>query len=77
MAKTSRVLIVHEDNEFMGFGAEIAAQIADKAFEWLDAPVKRYGLPDIPIMPFATSMENAVYPTPGSIAERARFVLDY
>jgi 2-oxoisovalerate dehydrogenase E1 component beta subunit len=77
VAKTSRVLIVHEDNEFMGFGAEIAAQIADKAFSWLDAPVKRYGLPDIPIMPFANSMEDAMYPTPGSIAERARSVLEF
>ncbi|HEY5650170.1 MAG TPA: thiamine pyrophosphate-dependent enzyme, partial [Acidimicrobiia bacterium] len=70
--KTSRVLIVHEDNEFMGFGAEIAAQIADKAFQWLDAPVKRYALPDMPIMPFSTSMEDAMYPTPESIAEHAR-----
>lgn len=77
VAKTSRVLIVHEDNEFMGFGAEIAAQIADKAFHWLDAPVKRYALPDIPIMPFATSMEDAMYPTPDSIAERARAVLEF
>ena len=72
IAKTSRVLIVHEDNEFMGFGAEVAAQVADKAFQWLDAPVKRYALPDIPIMPFAESMEDSMYPTPDSIAARAR-----
>jgi 2-oxoisovalerate dehydrogenase E1 component len=75
--KTSRVLIVHEDNEFMGFGAEIAAQIGDKAFQWLDAPVKRYALPDIPIMPFATSMEDAMYPTPESIAEHARALAEF
>ena len=43
--KTSRVLIVHEDNEFVGYGAELAAQVADKAFEWLDAPVRRYAPP--------------------------------
>ena len=69
--KTSRALIVHEDNEFGGFGGEVAAQIADKAFEWLDAPVRRYGLPDVPLMPYAGSLENALYPTPETIAERA------
>ncbi len=75
--KTSRALIVHEDNEFGGFGAEIAAQIADKTFEWLDAPVKRYGLPDVPIMPYAGSLENALYPTPQDIVERAQELAKY
>lgn len=75
--KTSRALIVHEDNEFVGYGAEIAAQIADKTFEWLDAPVKRYALPDVPIMPYAGSLENALYPTPESIAERAQELAKY
>ncbi|MFZ0013264.1 MAG: thiamine pyrophosphate-dependent enzyme [Acidimicrobiia bacterium] len=75
--KTSRALIVHEDNEFVGFGAEIAAQIADKTFEWLDAPVKRYGLPDVPLMPYAGSLENALYPTPESIVERAQELAKY
>jgi 2-oxoisovalerate dehydrogenase E1 component len=70
--KTSRVLIVHEDNEFVGYGAELAAQIADKAFAWLDAPVKRYALPDIPAMPFAQSLEDMVYPNPEGIVTRAR-----
>jgi 2-oxoisovalerate dehydrogenase E1 component beta subunit len=71
VAKTSRALIVHEDNEFCGYGAEIAAQIADKAFKWLDAPIKRYALPDIPAMPYAQSLENMVYPTAEGIADRA------
>ena len=75
--KTSRALIVHEDNEFGGFGAEVAAQIADKTFEWLDAPVKRYGLPDVPIMPYAGSLENALYPTPQAIVERAQELAKY
>ncbi len=75
--KTSRALIIHEDNEFVGYGAEIAAQIADKTFEWLDAPVKRYGLPDVPIMPYAGSLENALYPTPESIVERAQELAKY
>ncbi|MEA1903841.1 MAG: thiamine pyrophosphate-dependent enzyme [Actinomycetota bacterium] len=75
--KTSRALIVHEDNEFVGYGAEIAAQIADKTFEWLDAPVKRFGLPDVPIMPYAGSLENSLYPTPEAIVEKARELAAY
>ena len=70
--KTSRVLIVHEDNEFVGYGAELAAQIADKAFMWLDAPIKRYALGDVPAMPFAQSLEDMLYPNPAGIVERAR-----
>jgi len=75
--KTSRALVLHEDNEFLGYGAEIAAQIADKTFEWLDAPVKRYGLPDVPLMPYAGSLENKLYPTPESIVERAQELAKY
>ena len=75
--KTSRALIIHEDNEFVGYGAEIAAQIADKTFEWLDAPVKRYALPDVPLMPYAGSLENVLYPTPQSIVERAQELAKY
>ena len=75
--KTSRALIVHEDNEFVGYGAEIAAQIADKTFEWLDAPVRRYGLPDVPIMPYAGSLEHALYPTPEGIVEKAQELAKY
>jgi 2-oxoisovalerate dehydrogenase E1 component beta subunit len=70
--KTSRVLIVHEDNEFVGYGAELAAQIADKAFMWLDAPIKRYALGDVPAMPFAQSMEDMLYPNPEGIVSRAK-----
>lgn len=69
--KTSRILIVHEDNEFCGFGAEVAAQVADKAFELLDAPVRRYALPDVPIMPYSQALEDSLYPTPERIAEKA------
>jgi len=75
--KTSRVLIVHEDNEFMGYGAELAAQIADKTFEWLDAPVRRYALPDVPIMPFAGSLEGQLYPTPEGIVRHAQELAKY
>jgi 2-oxoisovalerate dehydrogenase E1 component len=75
--KTSRVLIVHEDNEFVGYGAELAAQIADKTFEWLDAPVRRYALPDVPIMPYAGSLEGELYPTPEGIVRHAQELAKY
>jgi 2-oxoisovalerate dehydrogenase E1 component beta subunit len=75
--KTSRALIVYEDNEFVGYGAELAAQIADKSFEWLDAPVRRYALPDVPIMPYAGSLENELYPTPEGIVRKAQELAKY
>ncbi len=75
--KTSRALIVYEDNEFLGYGAEIAAQIAEKSFEWLDAPVRRLALPDVPIMPYAGSLEKALYPTPQDIVDAAQELAKY
>jgi len=75
--KTSRVLIVHEDNEFVGFGAEIAAQIADKAFEWLDAPIRRYALEDVPVMPYAAELEGMLYPSPEGIVRHAQEITKY
>jgi len=69
--RTSKVLIVHEDNRFLGYGAEVAAQISEKAFEWLDAPVMRYTAPDIPSFPFAASLEKQVMPSVDGIIEHA------
>jgi 2-oxoisovalerate dehydrogenase E1 component len=75
--KTSRVLIVHEDNEFVGYGAELAAQVADKAFEWLDAPVRRYALGDLPAFPYATELEEMVYPNTEGIIRHAQELAKY
>jgi len=75
--KTSRVLIVHEDNEFVGYGAELAAQIADKAFEWLDAPIKRYASPDVPTFPFAAELEEQILPNTAGIVSRAKDLVQY
>jgi 2-oxoisovalerate dehydrogenase E1 component len=75
--KTSRVLIVHEDNEFGGYGAELAAQVADKAFEWLDAPVRRYATPDIPTFPYASVLEEMVYPNVEGIIRNAQELAKY
>ncbi len=70
--RTGKVLIVYEDNEFAGFGAEVAAQIGEKAFEWLDAPVRRYASPDVPTFPYADALEEQVMPSVEGIVERAR-----
>jgi 2-oxoisovalerate dehydrogenase E1 component len=75
--KTSRALIIYEDNEFVGYGAEIAAQIADKTFDYLDAPVRRYALSDVPIMPYAGSLENDLYPTAEGIVQHAQDLAKY
>ena len=58
---TGKVLVVHEDHVTGGVGAEIAALIADRAFERLDAPVRRIGALDVPI-PFAPPLEEYVLP---------------
>ena len=77
IAKTGRLLIVHEDNEFAGFGAEIAAQAASKAFELLDAPVGRYATPDVPAFPFATELEAMVMPNTEGIVRQAQELASY
>jgi len=68
VAKTNRVLIVHEDTRFAGFGAEIAAQIADKAFEYLDAPIKRVAAADSHV-PYNWFLEEEVLPQVSWIVE--------
>jgi 2-oxoisovalerate dehydrogenase E1 component beta subunit len=61
VAKTNRALIVYEDNRFLGYGAEVAALIAEEGFESLDAPVMRLGGPDVPGVPFAKTLEEWFY----------------
>ena len=69
--KTNRVLIVHEAWTTGGFGAEVASVIADKGFDWLDAPVKRLGAMDTP-MPYNDELERATIPSTDKIAETIR-----
>ena len=58
VAKTSRALIIYEDNRFCGYGAELAALIAEEAFYDLDAPVMRLAGPDVPGIPFSKPLEE-------------------
>ena len=55
--KTSRVIVVHEAQLTGGFGGEVAARIAEHAFDWLDAPVRRLAYPDRPV-PFVKDLER-------------------
>lgn len=68
--KTGKVLVVHSANQLVGVGAEVAALIADQAFEWLDAPVRRLGGLDVPI-PFSPPLEDAYRPDANKIYQLA------
>jgi len=68
--KTGRLLIVHEACQQAGLGAEIAAQVAERMFDYLDAPVKRLGGGNVP-MPFAGELERSVIPQVEDIIEAA------
>jgi 2-oxoisovalerate dehydrogenase E1 component beta subunit len=74
--KTSKVLVLHEDTRTGGFGAEIAATIAEEAFEDLDAPVKRITAPDSPV-PFSPSLEAAFIPQVDDVLAGLRELAEY
>lgn len=59
--KTHRLVVCHEAVRFCGFGAEIAASVAEEAFDYLDAPVKRVAAPFAPV-PFSPVLEDAFVP---------------
>ena len=77
VGKTGRAVIVYEDNEYLGFGAEVAALIAEKAFEHLDAPIVRVAGPHVPAVPFAITLEDAFLPNADKIADVVRRVVEY
>ena len=64
--KTGRVAIVYQANEFLGFGAEVSAQIQEKAFDYLDAPIIRIAAPNTP-PPSSQVLEKAFLPSPDRI----------
>lgn len=66
--KTSKVLVVHEDNLTGGLGGEISALITEHGFDSLDGPVMRLAGPDVPAIPFSKPLEDAFMPSPERIA---------
>jgi 2-oxoisovalerate dehydrogenase E1 component beta subunit len=74
--KTGKVLVVHSANRLLGMGAEVAALIVDRAFEWLDAPVRRIGGLDVPV-PFSPPLEDAYRPSAAKIVEEALSLARY
>ena len=75
--KTGKVLIVYEDNLTGGFGAEVAATIAQDGFDSLDGPVTRIASPDVPLAPFAGPLEEYLLPTPEKITTAIRDLAAY
>ena len=75
--RTGKLAVVHEDNITGGVGAEIAAVVADQAFEYLDGPIARICGPDVPTMPFAQTLEDAYMPTADKIADGLRKLAAY
>jgi len=74
--KSGKLLVAHEAPRNCGFGAEVAAQVAEEAFEYLDAPVTRLcGMNSA--IPYAKSLERAVLPEPGDILQAARELAGY
>lgn len=74
--KTNKVLIVHEDKVFGGFGGELSAIITEKAFTFLDAPVKRVGSPFTPVG-FNRILEKAILPNAGQVYNAAKELIEY
>lgn len=74
--KTSRALVVHEDKIFAGFGGELASMISEEAFEYLDAPVKRFGSTYTPVG-FNRILEKAILPDVEKISNIAKELLEY
>jgi pyruvate dehydrogenase E1 component beta subunit len=71
--KTNRLVSVEEGWPFAGIGSELAAQMMEEAFDWLDAPVKRVHGLDVPL-PYAANLERMALPQPENIVEAARAV---
>jgi len=72
--KTNRLVSVEEGWPFAGIGSELAAQMMEQAFDWLDAPVKRVAGLDIPL-PYAANLEKLALPQPDHIHKAVREVL--
>ena len=72
--KTHRLVIVHEEVKFAGSGAEIAAIVAEKAFDYLDAPILRVAAPFTPV-PFSPTLEKEFIPNEDKIIQAVKTVI--
>ena len=77
VARTGRALVVHEANQFGGFGGEVAALIAEQGFENLDAPVTRLAGAEVPGVPYHHDLEEWFMVNPERIVEAARTLAAY
>ncbi len=75
--KTGKCLVVYEDNKFGGYGAEIAAIVAEEAFDYLDGPVTRVAGPDVPAVPYNHVLEDWFMVSPDRILEAIRALAAY
>jgi 2-oxoisovalerate dehydrogenase E1 component beta subunit len=75
--KTGKALIVHEDNLTGGIGGEVAAIIAEEAFDYLDGPVLRLAMPDVPAVPYSPPLEEYCLLNPDKIAAAIRKLAGY
>ena len=75
--KTNKAMVVYEDNRFMGFGAEVAAIIAEEAFDSLDGPIVRVAGLDVPAMPYSDPLAAAFIPTAEKITGAMRRLAAY
>ena len=74
--KTNRVIIAHEDQLTCGFGAELAARVADELFEYLDAPVRRIGALDTPVA-YYPDLEEVILPQSGDVLKAIQDIAKY
>jgi len=74
--RTSKLLVLHEDTRTAGFGAEIAATVAEEGFEMLDAPVVRVTAPDTPV-PFSPPLEKAFIPQVDDVVQAIERLATY
>jgi 2-oxoisovalerate dehydrogenase E1 component len=73
---TNRVVIAHEDQLTCGFGAELAARIADELFEFLDAPVRRVAALDTPVA-YCPDLEEVILPQSGDVLKAIQAIANY
>ena len=76
VSKTSRVLLLHEAHLTGGIGGELAAIIAEHAFEYLDAPVMRVASADTPV-PYSPPLEDAFLPNADKVVAAAKKLVAY